>query len=68
MGPQDAGTAPDGDRRGDLPRLPATVTLIGGSQVVIEYADGHTVYLSVEPDSLVLRWHLGLDSPAGEDS
>jgi hypothetical protein len=62
MGPQG-----DQDRAG-TPRLPATVTVIGGAKVVIEYADGHTVYLSVEPDSFVLRWHLGLDGPAGEDS
>ena len=38
-----------------------------GSRVVISYADGHTVYLSVGPDSIVLRRHLGLDD-ARDDS
>jgi hypothetical protein len=48
-------------------RLKARVTveeLPGGAKVTIEYADGHTVYLSVSADSPVLRMHLGLeDSP-----
>ena len=36
-----------------------------GARVVIEYADGHTVRMSVASDSLVLRMHLGL--PTGEE-
>jgi hypothetical protein len=37
-----------------------------GARVVIEYEDGHTVRMSVGPDSPVLRMHLGLDGPEGE--
>ncbi len=47
-----------------MERLTATVTvedLPGGSKITIEYSDGHTVYLSASPDSIVLRKHLGLD-------
>jgi hypothetical protein len=33
----------------------------GGAKVVIEYDDGHTVYMSVASDSIVLRLHLGLE-------
>jgi len=32
-----------------------------GAKVVIEYDDGHTVYLSVTADSPVLRMHLGVE-------
>jgi hypothetical protein len=41
----------------------ATVTveeLPDGTKVTIQYEDGHTVYLSVNPDSIVLRRHLGI--------
>jgi hypothetical protein len=41
----------------------ATVTVEGesdGLKVTISYEDGHVVYLSVRPDSFVLRRHLGL--------
>jgi hypothetical protein len=38
-----------------------------GSRVIIRYADGHTVYLSVGQDSIILRRHLGLDDE-GQDS
>jgi hypothetical protein len=31
-----------------------------GARVEIEYADGHTVRMSVASDSIVLKMHLGL--------
>ena len=46
----------------------ATVTIEGlqdGEKVTIEYEDGHVVWLTLGPDSPVLRMHLGLDG-AGE--
>ena len=46
----------------------AKVTIAADGRVTIEYADGKTVYLDVEADSLVMRLHLGLDQIEGTRS
>ena len=45
-----------------LTRMEGQIEVIG-QRVIIRYSDGHTVFLDVGPDSVVLRMHLG----AGEE-
>lgn len=54
-----------------LPGQRARVTIQnvpGVPKVIIEYDDGHTVYLAVAADSLVLRLHLGLGDATEEET
>jgi len=49
-----------------MDKAQAKVTIAADGRVVIEYGDGHAVYLDVEPDGLVMRLHLGIDPMAHE--
>lgn len=52
-----------------MERMQAEITITelpDGPLVSIEYSDGHTVRLKCDPDSIVVRLHLGLDATTGD--